>query len=350
MDNKKANIDIKEVARLAGVSKTTVSHTLSGNRYVKEETKRKIFDIVKEYNYEPNIVARSLNKKESNLVGVITTELNNDFNSEIIEGVEEVLNSKGYILVINASNYNLEKEESIIKKLNSLYVDGLILVGGPPSLKHISSSNFRTIPIVSINRADKKNVFSNISIDYKAAMIKAVDYLCQLGHKNIGYVGWQKKDEIIPSVKFEGYLEGLKRNNLKRNNEIIFLYKDYMKDSFNEVNESIRAYLESGDHNKNPGFSSLVCQTDQIALGALSALKVFYEIPKEISVVGFGNTDFSRFSEPALTTISIPRRGMGISGAKVFLNEFKNLDKEKEAIVLDTELIIRNSTGNLNKS
>jgi LacI family transcriptional regulator len=339
MVKKSNSINIKDIARLAGVSITTVSHTISGKRYVKGSTKKKIFKIIKKYHYEPNIIARSLIKKESNLVGVITTELNNEFYSEIIEGIESILSPLGYILIINSSHYDPERELDVFRKLNSLLIDGLILIGGSAELTYIEKINYREIPIVLINRKCQESSFPCVMVNYKKSMIDIVNYLFSKGHKKIGYIGWSKNREKVSKEKFIGYLEGLKLNNLDKNDKNIFLKNDIMFDGFKEAYDTIREEFKN-----SRDISAIVCQTDQIGLGTMKALnQLKYKIPQDIGVAGFGDLSIGRFSDPALTTISVPKKDMGIIGANTFLKIHTEKIQSDECVLLDSPLIIRDS-------
>jgi DNA-binding LacI/PurR family transcriptional regulator len=344
--DKKDNISIKDIAKIAGVSITTVSHALSGKRYVKEDTKKKIFRIIKKYDYEPNIIARSLIKKESNLIGVITTELNNEFYSEIINGIENTVGPLGYILIINSSNYNADKELNIFKKLNSLMIDGLILIGGSIDLGYLNKFNIRSIPVILINRGSQDDSFTSIIVDYEKSMKSIVDHLAETGHKDIGYIGWQNKEEFITLLKFQGFLDGLQKNKLKRDNSHIFLKNKIMYDGFQEAYDIVNEYFDSNE-GKRTSFDALVCQTDQIAVGAIKALKgLKFKIPKDISVAGFGDVSIGKFSDPPVTTVAIPKEEMGKVGANKFLKMHEEKIKKVEKIILDSSLIIRDSTQN----
>jgi DNA-binding LacI/PurR family transcriptional regulator len=346
LDEKKINVNIKDIARFAGVSVTTVSHALSGNRHVKPETKNKIFEIIKENNYEPNIIARSLSTKESKLIGIITTEINNECYSGIIEGIEEILGPLGYILVINSSGYNSEKDAAIFKKINSLFIDCLMLIGGPAELEGIVNVNTRNIPLILINRTNNNNNHPQIVLNYKYSIISAVNYLYSLGHKKIGYIGWIKKSEFVPEEKFKGYLEGLKNNGLNYDENSIFLEKNFIDNGFDYGYNYIKSLIKKIESIENLTFTALICQTDQIALGVLKALKEYcVNVPADISIVGFGGISSSEFSDPSLTTLSIPNKDMGRIAAKTFLEIIKKDDKEMaREIIVDTKLLIRAST------
>jgi LacI family transcriptional regulator len=350
--DKKINVNIKDIAKFAGVSVTTVSHALSGKRHVKPETKNKIFEIIKENNYEPNIIARSLSTKESKLIGIITTEINNEGYSGVIEGIEEILGPLGYILVINSSGYNPGKDTAIFKKMNSLFIDCLILIGGPIELDDIISYNTRNIPLILVNRTSSNSSHSQIVLNYKDSIINAVNYLHDLGHEDIGYIGWVKKNEFIPEEKFRGYLEGLKINNLNDDANKIFLKKGFIDNGFNFGYNFIKSLIKKIKTTERLTFTALVCQTDQIALGVLKALKESsLNVPLDISLIGFGGIDLSEFSDPSLTTMSIPNKNMGITAAKTFLEIINGDDKElNKEIIVDTNLLVRSSTKSKEKS
>lgn len=342
---------MKDIAKFAGVSVTTVSHALSGNRHVKPETKRKIFQIIKENNYEPNIIARSLSTKESKLIGIITTEINNEGYSRVIEGIEEILGPLGYILVINSAGYDAEKDAAIFKKMNSLFIDCLILIGGPAELENIISYNTRDIPLILINRIHNNNNHSQIILNYKDSIINAVDYLHVLGHENIGYIGWVKKGEFAPEEKFKGYLTGLKNNNLNDDKNKIFLKQDFVSNGFDFGYNFIKSLIKKIKTPEELTFTALICQTDQIALGVLKALKEYHiNVPVDISLIGFGGISSSEFSDPSLTTMSIPNKNMGRTAAKTFLEIINRDDKElNKEIIIDTQLLVRSSTKSKKK-
>ncbi|MHB1274809.1 MAG: LacI family DNA-binding transcriptional regulator [Candidatus Humimicrobiaceae bacterium] len=351
MVNKKINVNIKDIAKFAGVSVTTVSHALSGNRHVKPETKRKIFQIIKENNYEPNIVARSLSTKESKLIGIITTEINNECYSGIIEGIEEILGPLGYILVINSSGYDSERDASIFKKMNSLFIDCLILIGGSAGLDNIISYNTRDIPLILINRINNNSNHSQIILNYTESIVNAVNYLYNLGHEKIGYIGWVKKGEFVSEEKFKGYLIGLQNNNLNNDENKIFLKKDFINNGFNFGYNFIKSFIKKIKTTEKFTFTALICQTDQIALGILKALKESsINVPVEISLIGFGGISSSEFSDPSLTTMSIPNKNMGRTAAETFLEIISGNDKElNKEIIIDTQLLVRSSTKSKKK-
>ncbi|MBN1298126.1 MAG: LacI family DNA-binding transcriptional regulator [Actinobacteria bacterium] len=340
----KNNINIKDIARLAGVSVTTVSHTLSGNRYVKEETKNKILKIIKQHSYEPNIIARSLIKKRSGLVGIITTALNNEFYSEIIASIEESLNPQDYIIIVNSSNHDPVKELNVFRKSNSLFIDGIFLVGSSIKYDYVEKYNYRNIPVVLVNRGCQGKSYPTVTVNYLKAMKEIVSYLAETGHENIGYLGWAKDTESVSVEKFNGYIKGLKINGLKKDDNIVFLKDDIMRNSFEEAYIFLRQSL-SGKPAEKLKMSALVCQTDHIAVGAIKALnELNLGVPEDISVTGFGNTSVGRFSVPALTTVSVPKKEIGKLAAQTFLKLCGGKQGMHEFVLLDCPVIVRKST------
>lgn len=348
MDKRKTNINIKDIASIAKVSVTTVSHAISGKRYVREETKQHILKIIEDYNYEPNIIARSLSKKESGIVGIITPVLNNEFYSEIIEGIEETLRQRGYMLVINISNHDNEKEKETFRKIDSLFIDGLILVGGYSDISYISEINKRNIPVLLALRENFQNQYIRVGIDFEKAIFDITDYLFESGHKDIGYVGCLREGILSDHKKLEGYLKSLEKNIKMKNRDIIIVPKKTANKESHDFFNLMDAYLKEENYNKRLKITALVCQNDKIAIDVIKALNQNgYRVPEDVSVTGFGDTTPGKYHEPSLTTIMIPKKEIGRLSAEAFLKEFDDEKTSNSDLLLDTKIIQRNSSKQL---
>jgi LacI family transcriptional regulator len=343
--NKKTTITIRDVARMAGVSATTVSHALSGERYVKEETIQKILKIIKDNKYKPNIIARSLSKKTTRTLGVILPDINNYIYTKILKGVEEETAKDDYILIISSTYFNDDAEVNQIERLNALFADGLLFIGGTKDIKHIKKANVRNLPVILVYRWTEDSRYPKVLINNKKAIIGAVNFLSSLGHQKIGYIGWLDDEFIISIDKYAGYLEGLKNNKIKPNNKNIFLKKGKMQDGHKEAHNMINDYLKT---NKKIDISALICKNDYIALGALEAFQLNnIVIPKDLSILSFGNLDVSEHSNPKLSTISLPLEQMGKTAAKMLIDSINQKEVKKEIILLDTIILQRETTQNL---
>lgn len=337
--NKKSPVTIKDIAELAGVSVTTVSHALSGERYVKEETKQRILKIINENKYRPNVIARSLTKKASKTIGVILPDLNNPIYTKILKGAESETVKDDYILVISSTYYNAATEADQIDRLNTLFADGFLFIGGSKDTGHLEKANIRNLPAVLVFRWAAEDKYPKVLIDNRKAISQVVDYLAGLGHKNIGYIGWIDENTVDSDNKYSGYLDGLNKNNLILNEKNVFLKKDIMTNEYDESYNILNNYLKSG---KKLYMSVLICKNDNIALGSLEAFKVNnLKVPQEISIIGFGNTDHSQYSSPRLSTVSVPLEQMGSAGARLLLNAISGKKIKKETIYFDTSILNR---------
>ncbi|MGM0368097.1 MAG: LacI family DNA-binding transcriptional regulator [Actinomycetota bacterium] len=342
MANKKKQLTIRDIAKLVGVSPSTVSNALSGERHVKEKTKQKIFKIVKKYSYEPNIIARSLSKKKTGIIGIILPDINNPFYSEVVKGIDEESKRQGYLTVVVNTYYDEKIEIGQLKKLGSMFVDGYIFVGGSCSFGKIRESSESYLEnFVLVNRKCKGNDFPSVVIDSKRAIRGAIDYLVEKGHRKISYVGWSSGEIIIPESKYSGYLEGLSKNRIKLNKNMVFLADNIVLNQYKYSYDRITDYLK----NEKLGFTAILAQTDIMGLGAMRALQdKGFNVPNSVSVVGYGNIDTSRFSNPSMTSVNLPKRKMGKVGAKILFNAINRKSFKKEIVYLKTKIVEREST------
>jgi LacI family transcriptional regulator len=328
------------------VSVTTVSHALSGERYVKEETKQKILKIIKDNKYRPNVIARSLSKKTTKTLGVILPDINNYIYTKILKGVEEETVKEDYILIISSTFFDENTETNQIERLNTLFVDGLIFIGGLRGTKHISKANVRDIPIIMVYRPIEESRYPKILINNKKAIAEAVNFLKGFGHSKIGYCGWLDDANITSVEKYEGYLEGLKINKIDPQPKNIFLKKGKMEDSHKESYDMITNYLKSND---KIDMTAIICKSDYMAVGALEAFQQYnIAIPKDLSILGFGNLDISEHSNPKLGTISVPYEQMGNAAARMLIDSIDKKKIKKETLFFDTSIIQRETIQKIN--
>jgi LacI family transcriptional regulator len=342
-DSKK--ITILDIAKRLGISPATVSNALTGERYVKKETIEKVKKLAVDLDYRPNFIARALRSKKRNIIGLITSNIRNPFYAEVISGVEDILSKKDYILVINSTSFNKDTEVKGVKQFNNLLVDGFIFVGGLSDFTHIHQLLSMDTPVVLINRRITGSKYTEITIDYKKAMTKMVDFLSDKGHKVIGYVGWKNDSAIIPIEKYSGYLEGLKKNNLTENKNIIFSKDKIPIREFREYREYAREIYPVILKEK---VTALIAQTDSIALGLMDGFRELkIKIPEELSITGCGNISQSRSFYPLLTTINIPKIRMGKFAAEVLIDLISRGKSKKQTIYLKSTIIKRASVADI---
>ncbi len=343
MENEtKKQLNIKDLARLAGVSTSTVSNALSGRRHVKPATKQKILELAQQYHYQPSVMARGLCRQKTKIIGVITADLYNPYYTEVIKGIDAQAKQLGYTIVIGSTNYDDYQEMEEFRKLNALCVDGFIIIGSQNTHFRFSEINSRKVPLVFVDREVKNH--PSVLIDNKAAMMKAVDYLCSLRHKKIAYVGYQGTNIINLEKRLEGYKAGLKKNGLAFNSKICLLSNALLSNEFNVAYGMLDTYLKN---NGCASFSALIGEADIIAFGCMRALQDNHvKVPGQVSVVGFDNIHSSKFSNPRLTTVNQPKKKMGKIGAKMLFSAIEGHRKiNTNSVYLKTVIVERESAG-----
>ena len=325
-------VTIKDIAKTAGVSHTTVSRALNDSRLIKEETKEKIRAIAAELNYVPNFSAKGLVNQKKYLIGLFFSSLqkgtSSSFLAEAISGVRQALDK----------NYSLSVESIdtlVLSEINLQRYDGVIILSqsdeDQPLIDYLKNKNF---PFIVINRHVKDPEILNVVADDSAGVSQAVDYAIRLGHKRIAYIGGSENFHSTNERK-KGVLHSLKKANLPID-ESLFLNGDYS--------------LESGWQNMNrllalPERPTLVfCGNDDTAIGALRAINVAnLQVPKSISLIGFYDSPVVSYLTPPLTSVHKPVKEMCEQGTKILQNRINNQIIEDKKIQLATTLMIRES-------
>jgi len=332
---------IKDVAREAGVSISTVSNALNNSRYVKKETKEKILEITKNLNYTPNIIARGLKTRSTRTVAVIVPDISNQFFAQVIKGVEEVARQRKYNVLLTCTYYDVLEEKKSIEILRQQFVDGFLFISGYDSFAHIKELNDDKVPVVVADRELKEKKIPSVLIENFRAMRDTVNYLHRLGHKRIGYISYTYDNQTTVEKRFKGYCRGLKDNKLVFDPDIVVISEALRLNELQGSREAIKKILNCKDIP-----SVIINASDFIAVGVIRALKELkIKIPEEISVVGFDNILMSLYTDPLLTTIKQPKKQMGDTAMNLLLDIIKHKKVKEKNIILPTDLIIRNSVA-----
>jgi LacI family transcriptional regulator len=332
---------IKDIARMADVSHTTVSRALNNKSRIKNETKEKILSIARELNYIPNFIARSLVMKQTKTLGLVITTIVNPFYTELSQGIETTAISLGYNIILCSTNYDLSIEKKYIDMLRSKGVDGIIFTSahmGDPNIIGLAEEGF---PMVLVNRRTYhpmvRDKIDYIGVDNILGGFLAVEHLIKLGHDRIGVIGGSSES----SVGFER-LEGGKKALAAYGREVIgdyFLEGDFLKGS------GYRGGKEFLKMNRPP--TAIFATNDYMALGTYQAIvEEGMKVPEDMALVGFNDIEFTSMKGIELTTIGQKKYEMGALAVKTLVEriEGKKVGPSKE-IVLEPELIIRKSCG-----
>ena len=337
----KTKITIKDIARLANVSHTTVSRALNDKSRICKETKEKVLFIAKELNYRPNFVARSLVMKRTKTLGLVITTIVNPFYPELAQEIETTANSLGYNIILCCTHSNLSTEKQYIDMLRSKGVDGIIFTSAHMNDLNIQELAEEDFPIILVNRRTYKPSIKErvdyVGINNILGGYVAVEHLIRLGHQRIGVIGGQP-DSSVGIERLEGGKKALETYGLEKT-ETYFLDGDFLKGSGYEAGRRFMGMAGPP--------TAVFATNDYMALGAYEAIiDQGFKIPEEVALVGFNDIEFSAISGIDLTTIGQKKYEMGAVAVKLLVDrvEGRRIEEVQETI-LEPELIIRKTCG-----
>jgi len=332
-------VTIKDVAKKAGVSPSTVSRALSGNAAVKDSTKQKILEAVKLLNYRPNFLAQGLKEGRTKTIGLIIPNIRNPIYPAVARGVEDAAKKFGYSVVLCNTDENAKTEKEYIQKLRKRWVDGIIIAPASNKTEHIVELQTENFPLVIIVR--NVDFLSNaVIIDNYRAAYDAVSFLIKTGHRRIAIVKGNQQLALYRE-RFKGYKQALIDAGIPVNEDLITGDDSdsvqWSLDGYNAIYSLLVQKIK---------FDAVFATTDLRAIGAIRAIKDHgYKVPEDISVIGFDNLEFSSLIDPPLSTVSQPLYDIGMRAVNklIPLIGSKNIS-EPTIEIMTSELIIRKST------
>ena len=332
---------IKDVAKMADVSISTVSRVINDSKPVSPEARRRVLHAIEVLDYKPNEVARSLVTKKSNLIGVIVEDIGSNFISQILRGVEEVGRMYKYDILLSSSYGDPESEMKFANLLAQKQVEGIIVISNLHNPKLEYKLEESKIPYVVISNFYDIEKFS-ATIDYEKASYDMVSYLISKGHKNIASLGIRKDiDRTFEKKKIEGYNRAMEEHGLKKVNMYVEgLGEEFVKSEEDTIIETV----------KKEKITAIFASYDTIAIHLINLLlDNNYKTPDDISVTGFGGSYISNIYRPKVTTVKIPYYDIGaVSIRKILKKIAKEDDNLAENVVLPSEILERESVKSLN--
>ena len=333
---------IKDIAKYADVSISTVSLVLNDNPAVKHLTRKKVLDIIKKYDYKPNQNARSLITKTKKVIGVIrmTDEDSfspHSFNStvdtyvgEMLWDIEARFHSQGYSLLLDGYNI-LRPKRKLPVLLDTNRVDGIICAGGLITEDFIDSLKISEIPVVLVGSRSSKVDF--VDVDAEKAIFLATDYLIQQGNRRITFINNTNVSQSM-GRKLAGFENAVKGKDIKTWVVNCSFSGQAAYDVFGTIWE-----------NSAEKPTAVVCAADCMAIGVIRYMNDHgLRCPDDISVTGFEDGMLAEYCIPALSTIRINKSRLGVEACDILLNRFRNPRAHQVSQIIEPELIIRNST------
>lgn len=342
MANKKKST-IKDIANVLGITPSAVSKALNNHPRISKQTKAAVLQVAENLNYQPNHIATALRKGKSNLVGVIIPRANSNFFSSIIEKIEEVLNEKGYNVIITQSNESYKKECHSIEALLFTQVDGIIASMANETIKldYYNKVKQKGVPLILFDRGENDLNVDYIGIDDYMSSHIVIEHLVKQGCKRIAHIGGFSHTRIYKN-RIRGYIDALEKHNLPFEEDLIYECNLRKADG----REIMRKLL---DLPVRP--DGIYVSGDYAALGALEEMKAQnIKVPEDIALVGFSNEPFSEIVSPGISSVEQHSEEIGRLAAQTFLRRVANPDEPVtlNKMILKPELIVRASSKRIN--
>ncbi|MDD3339296.1 MAG: LacI family DNA-binding transcriptional regulator [Lachnospiraceae bacterium] len=343
------NITITDIARMCGVSATTVSRAINNNPGISRSTKEKIQEIIKEYNYVPNNSARNLKRIESDSIAVLAKGISNPYISEMIRIGGKEAEKRKYSFFFQRVDDDENELDVAIELMKEKRLKGIIFFGG---LFEYDAHKLEQlgVPVVcctiGAKSSDGKERCSSVYVDDIVESYNLIDYLCGLGHKKIAMITSPDDDESIGKLRYMGYLKALEKHQIPVDFDLIAKLKPNL-DGYSIKNGYMvtKELLSSGKE-----FSALFVPSDYMAIGACKA--IFDEgkrVPEDYSVVGYDGLEVAEYYNPSITTIRQPIKKMAEMSLEILFQEIEKGTAPKR-IVFDGQLLIGQSTAKYQKN
>ncbi|GAA0484968.1 LacI family DNA-binding transcriptional regulator [Salinibacillus aidingensis] len=325
--------NIQEVAQKAGVSVATVSRVLNQHPTVTAKTRLKVETAIEELNYEPSMLGRNLRNSESRLLLVLIPSISNPFYTEIINGIEDTAITNGYNILLCDTDSNPQREHIYFNMVKNKLADGIISMDPAVDMEKLNGLAMQ-YPIIQCSEYDEKGTIPYVTIDNQLAAYRAVKHLIKLGHKKIALINSDERF-LYARERRAGYEQALREFNLPIQEKWIY-HTNHLEFEFGQ--QAMRKLLQT-DEKPTAVFSV----SDTLAIGALKEINAHeLNVPEDIALVGFDKISFSNMTNPTLTTVSQPMYKMGCTAADMLIKKIHN--KDVESVILDHELVIREST------
>lgn len=327
------------MARSVGVSKTTISHALSGKRPVSEKTKAKIEQAVNKLQYYPSYAAQSLVSKKTGIIGMVyPTPLNDSNHRESVEFIFNAANKTntlGFKFLLLTGDYSQENEQ-ILGIIRGGHIDGVVLMDIRLEDRRIDLLQEEKFPFVMIGRNQNYSELNYVDIDATEAVYEGTKYLAALGHNRILFLGISPQDFGFTYRSLIGYKKALDEAGIPYQKELLVFCPSNEKQACCMMKELV----------KEIKFTAIVTGGDMIAIGVLETLRTEgIKVPEEISVISVGNSPLCTMTSPQLTALSVRYKEMSELAVEMLIKILNNQTVEENQVLLKSDLVIRQTTG-----
>ncbi|AJY73440.1 LacI family DNA-binding transcriptional regulator [Paenibacillus beijingensis] len=319
------NPTIRDVAKRANVSVATVSRILNNLTGYSDKTKQKVLQTIEEMGYQPNAIARSLNNKRTQTIGVLFPLVSSEFSSEILYGIENYAHDNNYSVLVCNTEIDGTRTLKYLQLLREKQIDGVIFASETLKDEYYSALQSAQIPVVLVASQSERPDVPYVKVDDKQAAYDATRYLIERGHRDIAMISGTKGDPIAGTTRFEGYLLALHDHGIEYDDELV-RYGDFLYESGCEAMKSLLQI-------KRP-LTAVFAASDEMAIGAITeASRHGMRVPDDISIIGYDNLRLSSMLIPALTTVHQPLNEMGRIAAEKLITMVETGEAVPSSIV-----------------
>lgn len=327
---------MKDVAELAGVSVTTVSHVLNKTRYVDRSLVRRVEAAVKSLGYQPNALARGLRRKETRMLGMVVPDNSNPYFAELARSIEDACFESDYNVILCNSDEDPTKERAYLSLLAEKRVDGIVFVASGDDRAGVQAVLQQKIPLVLLDRELKGTKCDAILVDNRSGARRATQHLIQGNHQRIGCV-CGPKNLASAKERLQGYQDAITEARLRMDPKLIQPGDFHIEGGFT----AIQALLDLPTR-----ITAVFVANDLMAIGVLRGIAARgLRVPDDIAVVGFDGISLGRYTQPPLTTVAQPIREIGKLATELVLSRVNGERKEPRIHRLETNLVVRGSCG-----
>lgn len=327
-------LTIRDVAKAAGVSTATVSNVLNGRGKVGRRTRSLVLLTVRRLSYHPNLHARRLASRDTHMLGIIVSDIENPFFPEIIKGFLARTRQLGYDAVLSDTNYDPRRTQEAASRMMAHNVSGVAIMTSEISSSLINELARRKIAVTFLDHAPARGYVSTLRIDYKAGIDQTINHLFGLGHRRIAFVAGRPKLKSN-MLRLEAYKKAMLRRGLRPGPVI---HGDL------RFEKGLAAGLAIAKMSPRP--TAVMAVNDLTAVGVLKGLRsAGCRVPEDISVTGFDRTHLAEYSNPSITTVDIHRDLLGQMAADVLHELCSAANPRGKEYEISAELIVGNSSG-----
>lgn len=334
-----AQFTIKDLARELGVSASTVSRALHDHPDISDETKRRVVQLAEKKHYQPNQIAKSLQMRRSNTVGVIVPEIRHHFFSTVISGIEEVAYEAGYTIMVCQSNETVAREVLNTQAMVSNRVAGLLIAISTEttSWEHLTGVLQQRIPLVQFDRVVEDLPTSKVVVDDFKAAYEATEHLIERGYRRIGHLSGEQGIALNRN-RYGGFVQAMKDHGRQVLPEFV-MHVGYREEDGRRGAEAMLAMKERPD--------AILAINDPVAVGAYVRFReAGLRVPQDVALAGFSDNPEAALVEPGLTTVHQPALEMGRRSFQLLLEQLdhEGPDHRPETEILPTHLVVRGSS------